>query len=210
MSALAARRAAQAAQANAGSSRPAVKSNEPAIVVSSSKTPSMPSSDEESNPEAGPSKRRRTTQKAKPARYFAPVEDEDDDDAGLPARVKKAKSSRERTRRFSPSAPASDAEKDSSDEGEDESSAELAVDEGRFAWTASTTIPTRPGASAAALAPVTSSKFKAVSGSNFCLLTEEGLNGSGLVGQGAGVVISLGKQDVSYFPVKIGGRYQAE
>jgi hypothetical protein len=200
MSALAARRAAQAAQASAVSSRPIAQSSAPTASAPATKTPSMTSSDEESNSEAGPSKRRKTTKKAKPARYFAPVEVEEED-VPRSTSVKKSRTGRDRTRRFSPSAPASDAEVDSSDEeGEEaDSTAEQEVDEGRAAWTAPTTPLTRPGTPAALLANTTSSKFKAVSGTNFCLLSEGALKAAGLAGEGAGVVISLGKQDVSPF-----------
>jgi hypothetical protein len=164
------------------------------------KTPSIPSSDEEEmEAEAGPSKRRKVSQKgkSKPARYFAPVDDEDYEGAAAPP-VRKSK----RTRRFSPSAPASEADDgldvDSSDEEEAESSAEREVDEGMVSWTAPTTPLARPGTPASReLAIGSSSKFKAVSGSNFFLLSEEVLNGCGLEGKGSGIVISLGKQDVS-------------
>jgi hypothetical protein len=164
------------------------------------KTPSIPSSDEEEmEAEAGPSKRRKVSQKgkSKPARYFAPVEDEDSKGAAAPP-VRKSK----RTRRFSPSAPASEADDglgvDSSDEEEAESSAEREVDEGMVSWTAPTTPLARLGAPASREVAIgSSSKFKAVSGSNFFLLSQEDLNACGLEGKGSGIVISLGKQDVS-------------
>jgi hypothetical protein len=186
-SALAARKAALAAQAlKAGSATP----TEPKIAspVPRAESLSLPSSDDI----PGPSKRRKVNKKT--ARYFAP-ESEDEFEEVRP--IKK----RSRTRKFSPSAPASEADDgmgDSSDESgtEDGSSVGEAVDEGRVVWTTSST----PATSITPVVRVSpGSRFKPVMGTNVQLITEEELSSCGIKGNesGSGLVISLGKQDVS-------------
>jgi hypothetical protein len=191
-SALAARRAALAAQAKIQQEASIAPSAAPVAVSPSpaSPTPSLPS-DLDSDDEAGPSKRRKISKKN--ARYFAPASDDDEDK--VVKRVKK------RSRKFSPSAPASEADDgmnmdDSSDE--EVSSVGEEVDEGRAVWTVnSTPAPTRPGVNVKTSSP--GSKFKPVMGANVHLVSEKALNGCGIEGTGAGVVISLGKQEVSRY-----------
>jgi hypothetical protein len=188
-SALAARRAALAAQAKIQQEASIAPSAAPVAVSPSPASPTPSLSDLDSDDGAGPSKRRKISKKT--ARYFAPASDDDDDVV-----VKKVK---KRSRKFSPSAPASEADDgmnmdDSSDE--EVSSVGEEVDEGRAVWTVnSTPAPTRPGVSIKTSSP--GSKFKPVMGANVHLVSEVVLNGCGIEGTGAGVVVSLGKQEVS-------------
>lgn len=191
MSALAARRAAAAARlANVTDSAPTATERLPVKVAPArptSPTPSVPSSLDMSDleSEAGPSKRRR-----KPARYFAP-----DDDEGL---QQATRPSNKRARRFSPSAPASDVEDgdDSSDAGD--SSAEQDVDEGRADWTVPSTPYINGATTPKRSAATPASRFKAVTGVNYQPLAAKVLDECGIDGAGDGVVVSLGKQDVRH------------
>jgi len=179
-SALAARKAALAAQALlAAAPQPIPKAASPACSI---RSPSLPSSEDDV---PGPSKRRKVTTTKKTARYFAPNSESDDEIQEIT--VKK------RNRKFSPSAPASEADDGMDDSSEEEvSSVGEEVDEGRAVWTAPT--PAR------VVVKTTSagSKFKPVSGVNVALVTDEELSKCGIKGEGAGIVISLGKQEVSY------------
>lgn len=183
-SALAARKAALAAQALKAGAAPQIETKVASPVLRA-ESPVLPSSEDDI---PGPSKRRKVSKKT--ARYFAP-ESEDEIEEIRP--IKK----RGRTRKFSPSAPASEADDgmgDSSDESEDASSVGEAVDEGRVVWTTSST----PAISAAPVVRVSpGSKFKPVMGTNVQMITEKDLSQCGIEGNGNGLVISLGKQDVS-------------
>lgn len=193
MSALAARRAAQAAGITSANPILVETTVETTIVRESS--PSLSSLDDDSSSEAGPSKRRKITKKT--ARYFAPEEPEDDSST-----ARRTTRQAKRGRRFSPSAPAPDSEEgedgvDSSDDSDSEAEAERDVDEGRADWT----VPSTPRASLqhpsrVAAMSVGGSRFKAVTGVNLQLFSSEELMGCGFPGNGAGVVLSLGKQDV--------------
>ena len=178
-SALAARKAALAAQALlAAAPQPTSKAVSPVRAV---RSPSLPSSEDDI---PGPSKRRKVTTTKKTARYFAPASDSDDEIQEI--QVKR------RNRKFSPSAPASEADDGMDDSSEEEvSSVGEEVDEGRAVWTAPT--PAR-----LAVKPTSAgSKFKPVSEVNVALVTDEELSKCGIAGEGAGMVISLGKQEVS-------------
>lgn len=186
MSALAARRAAQASGLT--SSNPIVVETTVETTVIRTVSPTL-SSDEGSGSEAGPSKRRKITKKQ--ARYFAP----EDKDEGV---TRPTKRGNKRNRKFSPSAPASEAE-DGIDSSDD-SSAERDVDEGRADWT----VPSTPRAEVTSTTTVmasntaySGSRFKVINGSNFHLLSNEVLTEYGVPGDGAGVVLSLTKHDVS-------------
>lgn len=191
-SALAARKAALAAQAlraqalRAPAPQPTPKAVSP---VRASPSPSLPSSEDDV---PGPSKRRKVTTTKKTARYFAPASDSEDEIQEI--RVKK------RNRKFSPSAPASEADDGMDDSSEEEvSSVGEEVDEGRAVWTA-------PPSARPASVKVTSaaSKFKPVSGVNVAMVTDKELAQCGIAGEGAGIVVSLGKQEVSYCELKPG------
>jgi hypothetical protein len=179
-SALAARKAALAAQAlKATAPQPTPKTVSPALSI---RSPSLPSSEDDV---PGPSKRRKVTTSKKTARYFAPASDSEGEIQEI--QVKK------RNRKFSPSAPASEADDGMDDSSEEEvSSVGEDVDEGRAVWTAPTPARVAPVKVASA-----GSKFKAVSGVNVALVTNEELVQCGVAGEGAGIVISLGKQEVS-------------
>jgi len=178
-SALAARKAALAAQAQAAKAAPSPpKVRTPSIV----RSPSLSLSEDDV---PGPSKRRKISKKT--ARYFAPESVEEVEDI---REVKK------RNRKFSPSAPASEADDgmaDSSEEEEEVSSVGEEVDEGRAVWAAPPV--SRTGNVKAASV---GSKFKPASGVNVALVTDEQLAECGITGEGSGVVISLGKQEVSW------------
>lgn len=187
MSALAARRAAQAAQATPTTAQTLEESVPTAREASA--TPSLSDLDHLSEPEAGPSKRRKVSKRN--ARYFAP----EDDEALRPASGVSERVTQKRSRRFSPSAPASDAE-DGVDSSDD-SSGEREVDEGRADWT----VPSTPRADIVSAQikgtiPTTTSRFKAVTGVNIQLLSAETLDECGVHGSGQGCVLSLSKQDV--------------
>jgi len=186
-SALAARRAALAAQAlKAAAPQPTPKAVSP---VRASPSPSLPSSEDDV---PGPSKRRKVTTTKKTARYFAPESDSEDEIQEI--QVKK------RSRKFSPSAPASEADDGMDDSSEDEvSSVGEEVDEGRAVWTAPPS--TRPASGKAISA---GSKFKPVSGVNVAPVTDDELAQCGIAGEGAGIVVSLGKQEVSFRDLKSG------
>jgi hypothetical protein len=178
-SALAARKAALAAQAlQAAAPQPTPQAISPARSI---RSPSLPSSEDDV---PGPSKRRKVTTAKKTARYFAPNSDSEDEIQEV--QVKK------RNRKFSPSAPASEADDGMDDSSEEEvSSVGDEVDEGRAVWTAPT--PARVAVKVASAG----SKFKPVSGVNVALVTDEELSQCGILGEGAGIVINLGKQEVS-------------
>lgn len=184
MSALAARRAAQAARAT-----PSAAIAEAPRQATPSPTPSVSDLVGSSDSEAGPSKRRKVSKKN--ARYFAP-EDEVESLAAVP----NDHNSTKRARRFSPSAPASEVEDET--DSSDDSSAGKDVDEGRADWT----VPSTPRVESAstisrkAQSPA-SSRFKAVNGVNFQLVSSDALEACGITGTGQGAVLSLGKQDVS-------------
>jgi hypothetical protein len=179
-SALAARKAALAAQAlQAAAPQPTPKAASPIRTI---RSPSLPSSEDDV---PGPSKRRKVTTSKKTARYFAPTSVSEDEIQEI--QVKK------RNRKFSPSAPASEADDGMDDSSEEEvSSVGEEVDEGRAVWTA----PPSTRATTVKV-PSAGSKFKPVSGLNVSLLTDEELAQCGIKGEGAGIVISLGKQEVS-------------
>jgi hypothetical protein len=179
-SALAARKAALAAQAlQAVASQPTPKAVSSPRAI---RSPSLPSSEDDV---PGPSKRRKVTTTKKTARYFAPNSESDDEIQEI--QVKK------RNRKFSPSAPASEADDGMDDSSEEEvSSVGEDVDEGRAVWTAPT-----PGRAASVKVSSAGSKFKPVSGVNVALVTDMELAQCGIAGEGAGIVISLGKQEVS-------------
>jgi len=183
-SALAARKAALAAQALKAGAAPQVETKVASPILRA-ESPVLPSSEDDI---PGPSKRRKVNKKT--ARYFAP-ESEDEVEEIRPI------NKRGRTRKFSPSAPASEADDgmgDSSDESEAASSVREAVDEGRVVWTTSST----PAVSTAPVVRVSpGSKFKPVMGTNVQMITEKDLSECGIEGDGNGLVISLGKQDVS-------------
>ena len=179
-SALAARKAALAAQAlKAAAPEPIAKALSP---IRASPSPSLPSSEDDV---PGPSKRRKVTTTKKTARYFAPASESEDEIQEI--QVKR------RNRKFSPSAPASEADDGMDDSSEEEvSSVGEEVDEGRAVWTA-------PPSARTTTVKVTSagSKFKPVPGVNVAPVTDEELAQCGIAGEGAGIVISLGKQEVS-------------
>jgi hypothetical protein len=180
-SALAARKAALAAQALlAAAPQPTPKAASPIRAI---RSPSLPSSEDDV---PGPSKRRKVTASKKTARYFARNSDSEDEIQEI--QVKK------RNRKFSPSAPASEADDGMDDSSEEEvSSVGDEVDEGRAVWTAP------PSTRAATVkVPSAGSKFKPVSGVNVALVTDEELSQCRIAGEGAGIVISLGKQEVSF------------
>jgi hypothetical protein len=107
---------------------------------------------------------------------------------------------KKRNRKFSPSAPASEADDGMEDSSEgDVSSVGEAVDEGRAVWTAPTPARAEPVKVASS-----GSKFKPVTGVNVSLVTNEELAQCGIPGEGSGIVISLGKQEVSLPECKIG------
>ena len=186
-SALAARKAALAAQAQAAKAAPTpAKAKAPSPPPA--RSPSLSISEDDV---PGPSKRRKVTKKT--ARYFAPGSDEE---------IEEVREVKKRYRKFSPSAPASEADDgmdDSSEEEEDVSSVGEDVDEGRAVWTA-------PLAARTGNIKTTSagSKFKPITGVNVALITDEELAQCGISGDGAGVVISLGKQEVSWLDHDIG------
>jgi hypothetical protein len=144
----------------------------------------------------GPSKRRKiSATKKKTARYFAPRSDSESE-SGSNDDIAIAREVRKRNRKFSPSAPASEADDgmdDSSDDAEEASSIGEEVDEGRAVWTAPVPVARTGNVKTTSVG----SKFKPVAGVNVTLVTEEELSQSGIAGEGAGVVISLGKQEVS-------------
>jgi len=179
-SALAARKAALAAQAlKAATPISTPKAVSPVRAI---RSPSLPSSEDDV---PGPSKRRKVTTTKKTARYFAPASDSEDDIQEMTLK--------KRNRKFSPSAPASEADDGMDDSSEEEvSSVGEEVDEGRAVWTAPT-----PSRATAVKATSAGSKFKPVSGANVALVTDEELSQCGITGEGAGMVISLGKQEVS-------------
>jgi hypothetical protein len=89
---------------------------------------------------------------------------------------------KKRNRKFSPSAPASEADDGMDDSSEEEvSSVGEEVDEGRAVWTAPT-----PARAAPVKVSSAGSKFKPVSGVNVALVTDEELAQCGIPGEGAG------------------------
>ncbi|KAK4685213.1 polynucleotide 5'-hydroxyl-kinase GRC3/NOL9, partial [Tremellales sp. Uapishka_1] len=198
MSALAARRAAAAARVASMPSRPVQKAPQKAEPVLEAEV-QFELSEESEEDQPGPSTKRERIIKSPPVkpRYFAAVHKEE-----------KAEGRSRKKRRFSPSAPASDAGSDGENSSSEEAlveEAEEEVDEGRVRWSVPATPLTRPAydtprgkarEDVAPLGPVTSN-FSPIEGDNVYLVGEAQLRAAGLQDDisGPGMVVSLGPDE---------------
>lgn len=207
MSALAARRAAAAAQAVSASIPSPARPIRP-VVATRESSPTLSSlngfesgSEEDTEGGPGPSTKRQRLERSPKPRYF-----DNPNDGPKRSEAKGGKS--RKVRRFSPSAPASEAE-----DGLDSSGDEIEGIEGRsgspdgaedmqggYAARSASHTPRNTGSSATAPKGVeaipSKSKFKPARGVNYQVLSSQQLSEAGASGEGSGAVVSLGPKDV--------------